>query len=114
MGDWSALGEGGVFYEQRELYSLSWGVDIHTSRVACAPFGGPVAVVRDDRKIVKSSGGQLRSGTVQIFNSAGTALGKFLWDRPSRLVAFSWTEDEARRPGSFHAGTACERAGGSR
>jgi hypothetical protein len=39
---------------------------------------------------------QLRSGTVQIFNAAGAPLGKFLWDRASRLVAFGWTEQEVR------------------
>jgi len=50
-----------TFYEQRELYSLSWGVDLEASRVAVAPFGGPVAVTRDARKIVKSSVGQVRS-----------------------------------------------------
>lgn len=91
--EWSALG--GVLYELREIYLLSWGVDIDASRTACAPFGGPVAVVRDDRKILRNTAG-LRSGAVQIFSAAGVALGKFVWDRPSRLVAFSWTDDEAR------------------
>ncbi len=56
--DWSALG--GVYYEQRELYSLAWGIDVDASRVACAPFGGPVAVMRDDRKILKNAAGQAR------------------------------------------------------
>lgn len=94
-GVWEVLN--GVFYEwRREIYALSWGVDIDASRVACAPFGGPVAIVRDDRKIVKNAAGQLRSGTVQTFNAAGAPLGKFLWDRPSRLIAFGWTEQEVR------------------
>ena len=91
--EWSALG--GVLYELREIYSLSWGVDIDASRLACAPFGGPVAVVRDDRKILRNAAG-LRSGAVQIFSAAGAALGKFVWDRPARLVAFSWTDDVVR------------------
>ena len=58
-GEWSELG--GVFYERRELYSLPWGVDVDASRVACAPFGGPVAIVRDDRKIIKNAAGQARA-----------------------------------------------------
>jgi hypothetical protein len=41
---------------------------------------------------------QLRSGTVQTFNAAGAPLGKFLWDRTARLVAFGWTEDEVCAP----------------
>jgi hypothetical protein len=57
--EWDTLG--GVFYERREIYSLAWGVDVDASRVACAPFGGPVAIVRDDRKIVKNAAGQARS-----------------------------------------------------
>jgi hypothetical protein len=56
--DWSDLG--GVFYERREIYSLPWGVDVDASRVASAPFGGPVALVRDDRKIIKNAAGQAR------------------------------------------------------
>jgi hypothetical protein len=36
---------------------------------------------------------------VQIFNAAGAPLGKFLWDRASRLVAFGWTEQEVRACG---------------
>ena len=50
----------GTFYDFRELYSLPWGVDVETSRVAVSPFGGPVAVTRDGRKIVKSAVGQAR------------------------------------------------------
>ena len=57
--EWSDLG--GVFYERREIYTLSWGVDVDASRVACAPFGGPVAIVRDDRKIIKNAAGQARA-----------------------------------------------------
>jgi hypothetical protein len=34
---------------------------------------------------------------VQVFNAVGAPLGKFLWERSSRLVGFSWVEDEARR-----------------
>lgn len=99
--EWSALG--GVFYERREIYSLPWGVDVDASRVACAPFGGPVAIVRDDRKIIKNAAGQLRSGTVQIFDAAGAPLGKFLWDRPARLVTFGWTDQEARHHAALPA-----------
>ena len=97
--EWSELG--GVFYERREIYSLPWGIDVDASRVACAPYGGPVAIVRDDRKIIKNAAGQLRSGTVQIFDAAGAPLGKFLWDRPTRLVAFGWTDQEVRRCASL-------------
>lgn len=56
--DWSQLG--GVFYERREVYALPWGVDIDASRVAVAPYGGPIAIVRDDRKIIKNAAGQAR------------------------------------------------------
>lgn len=96
-----------MLYELREIYSLSWGVDVDASRLACAPFGGPVAVVRDDRKILRNTAG-LRSGAVQIFSAAGAALGKFVWDRPSRLVAFSWTDEEVRT--EVHPGTGPLRA----
>lgn len=69
-------------------------VDLNRHKVACANFGGPIAIIRDDSKIV-----QLRSESARakllIFSSSGMLINSFLWDRPGgRLIGMGWTEEE--------------------
>lgn len=67
---------------------------VHTvfCRVACARYGGPIATVRDDRKMVLVSGG-ITQPLVRIYNSAGTQLAVFIWDK-GRIEAMDWTNAE--------------------
>ena len=64
----------------------------HWCRVACARYGGPIATVRDERKMVLISGGTTQP-LVKIYNSAGSQLGYFLWDK-GRIEAMGWTNAE--------------------
>lgn len=57
-----------------------------------APFGGPVALVRDDKKVLLFRGTSARPD-VAICSAAGRPLGRVLWEGP-RLVAAGWTADE--------------------
>ena len=61
-------------------------------RVACARYGGPIATIRDDRKMVLVSGG-ITQPLVQIYSSAGTQLAIFIWDK-GRIEAMGWTNTE--------------------
>lgn len=65
---------------------------LHQCRVACARYGGPIATVRDERKMVLVSGGTTQP-LVKIYNSAGSQLGYFLWDK-GRIEAMGWTNAE--------------------
>lgn len=62
-------------------------------RVAAAPFGGPVAVVRDEQSLVV-----IRSGAtggrplVRIFSASGQLQGSFLWEG-ARLLAWGWSNE---------------------
>lgn len=69
-------------------------VDLGRNKVACAPFGGPIAVIRDDSKIVQLyAESALRK--LRIFNSAGLLLSETVWKHPGgRLVGMSWSEDQ--------------------
>ncbi|KAK8937562.1 hypothetical protein KSP40_PGU006318 [Platanthera guangdongensis] len=82
------------YYRKPEIYSMQWGrMDLTRNRVACAPFGGPIAVIRDDSKIVQLFSESARR-QLHIFNSAGVLLASCVWDRSGgRLVGMSWTED---------------------
>jgi hypothetical protein len=52
--DWQSLGD--VQYRRWECYSLDWGVSVDEHHVVGAPFGGPLALVRDDKKMVRGLG----------------------------------------------------------
>ncbi|CAM6111380.1 unnamed protein product [Calypogeia fissa] len=91
--EWSELYS--TFYRKQEIYTMCWQkVDLSRHKVACANFGGPIAIIRDDSKIV-----QLRSESARaklfIFSSSGMLINSFLWDRPGgRLIGMGWTEEE--------------------
>eukprot|EP00258_Populus_trichocarpa_P004599 XP_002306748.2 protein VACUOLELESS1 [Populus trichocarpa] len=83
------------YYRKPELYPMRWKhIDLSRNKVACAPFGGPIAIIRDDSKIVQLyAESALRK--LRIFNSAGILLSETVWKHPGgRLIGMSWTEDQ--------------------
>ncbi|XP_074280336.1 protein VACUOLELESS1 [Silene latifolia] len=82
------------YYRKPEIYKMKWKhIDLSRNKVACALYGGPIAVIRDDSKIVQLyAESALRK--LRIFNSAGVHLAETVWRNPGgRLVALSWTDD---------------------
>ncbi|RYR35519.1 hypothetical protein Ahy_A10g050670 isoform B [Arachis hypogaea] len=82
------------YYRKPELYPMRWKhVDLARHKVAGAPFGGPVAVIRDDSKIVQlHAESALRK--LRLFNSAGHPLADAVWRHPGgRLIGMSWNDD---------------------
>ncbi|KAF3658950.1 Protein VACUOLELESS1 [Capsicum annuum] len=83
------------YYRKPEIYQMQWKhVDLTRNKVACAPFGGPIAVIRDDAKIVQLYGeSALRK--LRIFNSAGVQISETVWKNPGgRLIGMCWTDDQ--------------------
>ena len=60
--------------------------------MACARYGGPIAMVRDDRKLVVIQGATTKP-VVRIFTAAGEALAAFMWDH-GRIVGMGWSNQE--------------------
>lgn len=91
--EWQALYN--RYYRKSENYSMVWQkMDLSRHKVACARFGGPIAVIRDDSKIVQLYAESARR-KLQIFNSAGRLLASSVWDRPGgRLIGLGWTDEE--------------------
>lgn len=82
------------YYRKPELYPMRWKhVDLARNKIAAAPFGGPLAVIRDDSKIVQLHGeSALRK--LRIFSSSGHLLADTVWRNPGgRLIGMSWTDD---------------------
>lgn len=90
--EWQLLAD--RYYRKPELYQMQWrNVDLTRHKIACASFGGPIAAIRDDAKIV-----QLRSESAQrklrIFTSSGRLIAETPWKNPGgRLIGISWTDD---------------------
>lgn len=83
------------YYRKPELYPMRWKhIDLGRNKVACAPFGGPIAIIRDDSKIVQLyAESALRK--LRIFNCAGVQLAETVWRNPGgRLIGMSWTDDQ--------------------
>lgn len=83
------------YYRKPEIYSMQWkNVDLGRNKVACAQFGGPIAVIRDDSKIVQLyAESALRK--LRIFNCAGVQISETVWRNPGgRLIGMAWTDDQ--------------------
>ncbi|KAI9340769.1 Vps16, N-terminal region-domain-containing protein [Zopfochytrium polystomum] len=88
--DWSLLHN--RFYRKLEVYSMQWReLDLSKFTVAAAPFGGPIALVRNDRKLLKAK--TFMSRSVQLFSSAGKLIHQFEWEK-GHIVGMGWTETE--------------------
>lgn len=63
-------------------------------RLCAAPFGGPMAIMRDEAALVVVRSGAPSGGrpVVRIFSAAGTLLGSLLWDG-GRLAGWGWSND---------------------
>ncbi|CAH0559319.1 unnamed protein product [Brassicogethes aeneus] len=90
--DWFLLGRD-LYFRKFEIYSMAWQQEINLDKfiVSCAPYGGPIAIRRDDRKIVKVQG----SGQpiISIFSGYGKQITSFKWTKKP-VVAMGWSNDE--------------------
>ncbi|KAK3809948.1 MAG: Vps16, N-terminal region-domain-containing protein [Benniella sp.] len=90
--DWFQLQD--RFYRKQEIYTMLWdGVDLSKFMVAVAPFGGPIALVRDDRKVLLLQKQQPIKPSIYLYTSSGKLLETIQWDK-GRIVGMGWTEAE--------------------
>ena len=74
QSDWNALGE--VLYRKWHVYDMGWGENMQVDdfHMCGAPFGGPIAVIRDDKKNSISNDGS--KSKLRIFTSSGRIIGE--------------------------------------
>jgi hypothetical protein len=81
------------YYRRIECYNMQWeDVDLSKMVVAGARFGGPVAVIRDEGKIVRL-GAEAAHPILKIFSASGQLLCAIKWTE-SRIVAMAWSDSE--------------------
>ncbi|XP_070536133.1 vacuolar protein sorting-associated protein 16 homolog [Ptychodera flava] len=84
--DWNPLGE--VFYRKIELYSMGWkDVDLSKYKVAAAPYGGPIALIRDDSKLVKTTSAK---PIIYIFSASGHEISIIKWNS-GHIIHIGWS-----------------------
>lgn len=90
--DWFLLGRDSYF-RKFEIYSMEWHQEIKLENfiISSAPYGGPIALRRDDRKLVKVHG----SGqpVISIFSGSGRSITSFKWVQKP-IIHMGWSNDE--------------------
>lgn len=82
---WNPLGD--AFYRKTELYDMAWPLrdGLRDSLVAAAPYGGPIAVLKEPQRRSPSSRPHL-----DLFSASGLSLASFTWKSGS-VVQLGWT-----------------------
>ncbi|XP_044761312.1 vacuolar protein sorting-associated protein 16 homolog [Coccinella septempunctata] len=90
IADWFMLGRD-IYYRKFELYNMNWSSDVNLENysVTSAQCGGPIAVKRDSKKIVKESGQPI----ISIFSCSGNNITSFKWTRRP-IVKMGWSNEE--------------------
>mmetsp|Transcript_58339 Transcript_58339/g.103681 ORF Transcript_58339/g.103681 Transcript_58339/m.103681 type:complete len:862 (+) Transcript_58339:8-2593(+) len=90
--DWQKLAD--LWYRKREVYTTNWSDDperLYVSVVAGAPYGGPVATVRDEH-VFQPVRGNLKP-ELQTWTSAGRLINSSPWAHTGLLI-MGWSSQE--------------------
>ncbi|RYC63410.1 hypothetical protein CHU98_g2808 [Xylaria longipes] len=90
---WERVGE--LFYRKTQLYTAVFDQDLDLDNyiVAGAPYGGAVAICRDETRIVTYRPNQSAKPSIDIYSCAGKLLKSISWDKGS-VKGLGWSEDE--------------------
>ncbi|KAL7272754.1 Vacuolar protein sorting-associated protein 16 [Rhizina undulata] len=83
------------FYRKILLYSGIFDSDLDLSEyvITGAPFGGALALYRDESKLQTYRGGLSGKPSIDIYSSAGKLIRHISWDKGS-IKGLGWSEDE--------------------
>ncbi|KAB0801758.1 hypothetical protein PPYR_03944 [Photinus pyralis] len=90
--DWFLLGRD-LYFRKFEVYAMGWHQDINMDQVIAeaASYGGPIAVRRDETKIIKVRG--TGHQVIEIFSGSGKKISSIKWTRKP-IVKMGWSLDE--------------------
>ncbi|KAG2424052.1 hypothetical protein HYH02_015233 [Chlamydomonas schloesseri] len=99
VGDWEVVGD--CFFARETLYESIWdGFEVEDKRFTSAAYAGPVAAMRDERRMVLVTSGSSATAAsgglkpvLRTFTAAGVALGATVWEG-GRLVDWGWTDEQ--------------------
>uniref|UniRef100_A0AAY4C2L1 Vacuolar protein sorting-associated protein 16 homolog n=1 Tax=Denticeps clupeoides TaxID=299321 RepID=A0AAY4C2L1_9TELE len=82
---WNPLGE--AFYRKTEVYEMGWRLSsgLRDCLVAAAPYGGPIALLKEPQRRSPSARPQL-----EIYSSSGCSMASFVW-KSGVVKHLGWT-----------------------
>lgn len=84
-----------VFYAQTTQYFPSWSItSLAATRVAYAPLGGLVALVRDQGVLAPVLPGQSTRMQISVYTAAGQLVESIPWDANHQIAAIAFTSAE--------------------
>ncbi|KAH0547552.1 hypothetical protein FGG08_000277 [Glutinoglossum americanum] len=91
--DWEKVGD--RFYRKIQLYTAVFDQDLELDNyiVAGAPYGGALALHRDEEKLHAYRGTQAAKSSIDIYSYAGKLIRRINWDKGS-IKGLGWSEDE--------------------
>jgi len=80
-------------FRKFEIYSMAWQNEINMENVivAVAPYGGPVALIRDRKKFVKVQG--TGKPVISIYSSSGKNISSIVWSS-GQIIQLGWSSTE--------------------
>lgn len=93
--DWHSLGE--VSYRKFPLYeAMGWGnkLQIEDYILCGSPFGGPLAMMKNNRKVAqKSTGTSEVKSRLSLYTSSGIEIAEIEWES-KRVAGMGWSDRE--------------------
>ncbi|KAH6849896.1 Vps16, N-terminal region-domain-containing protein [Chaetomium sp. MPI-CAGE-AT-0009] len=90
---WEQLGE--RFYRKTQLYTqvFDQDLDLDNYLVAGAPYGGAIALYRDDEKLIAFQPTRPSKPSIDVYSCAGKLIRRINWDQ-GPIKGLGWSEDE--------------------
>ncbi|KAL8674990.1 MAG: hypothetical protein Q9168_000584 [Polycauliona sp. 1 TL-2023] len=91
--DWEKVGD--RFYRKVKLYDAVFDHDLELENyvIAGAPYGGAIALYRDDEKLHSYRSAQAAKSSIDIYSYSGKLIRQIKWDKGS-IRGLGWSEDE--------------------
>lgn len=93
IADWTPLGKD-IYYRKFELYNMSWGdqINLEDYKVAAGMYGGPIALMKDNKKFLKVLGASGKP-LVHIYSASGQYISSIKW-YGGQIVHLVWSTHE--------------------
>ncbi|KAJ2401090.1 Vacuolar protein, partial [Coemansia sp. RSA 2530] len=84
-----------VFYRKHRVYQMQWAeLDLSRFRVSSSSFGGPIALLRDDRLLLEAGPAPTLDSSIHVFSASGQTIGKIEYDGVHHIAGFAWNNRE--------------------
>ncbi|KAN0067371.1 Vps16, N-terminal region domain containing protein [Elaphomyces granulatus] len=93
LADWEKVGDG--FYRNTRIYEAVFADDFELENfiVAGAPYGGAIALYRDESKLSRYRDAQTAKSSIDIYSYSGKLISRINWEHGS-IKGLGWSDDE--------------------